>query len=603
MKSRKEKNSPQMGPGQAGESHTDSSVCPQRNMGGDTQLPTIHGLSAAPSARPAATAPTTLAATHAPPNPLTDTLTAATHAPTTTTTTQSVPSTGAWQQSLVRKSITNNPDNDKDNARLSSLGDELRALALQREKIDTRLKDTDLKTPRKDDEPGSSVSISANEVRLLRKKRGKLVARERELNNRMRKIREGSGQRDVYAGVEGGVRDQPLVREGTTQREKRPDAETSGSGQIREGVTQRETPRTAPEPPGSVIQDKTDATPRDRPRPRKRGKRAGLLRRTNMPLSNSSQPQPGPSGLSATKRTRPDDTASPNALQGDPKRVRVQTAQGEQRTYARASKDIPARLAVAICYSPPSRDMTQKEADLLKTELERLIMDADPTEPLPAFRGYPRVAEGTLQMWCEDDRALTWLHQKVPNIKLPDTDLTLTVMRQSDVPTRVRAALFVPRYNGDIAKLQEVLIRQNYWYDIGKWSLYKATAVGGDNHGTYLTLGIPPDEVQKVLERERRISYFLGSIYVRFYPPTQPIDAQAGSTDTEQTGPTTRTDTDPDQDEMARLEEGMAKAAMADATAAPPASPGWNEALLASSPNNPHAMEEEGSTTDGSISP
>ena len=105
--------------------------------------------------------------------------------------------------------------------------------------------------------------------------------------------------------------------------------------------------------------------------------------------------------------------------------------------------------------------MTIDEAEHIKLSLEDLVMDADPSMPLPAFRGCPRVAEGTVQMWCEDDSALTWLTQNIPKIKLPSTKDTLTVVKQSDVPTRVRAALFVPRYNGDIARLQSVLCRQN----------------------------------------------------------------------------------------------------------------------------------------------
>ena len=124
---------------------------------GGTQL-----LFDAPSVRLAALAPMTLAATHAPlattqaatHAPL-DTTMAATHAPTTSS--KGGLPTSAWLQSTVRNSVTNNPDNDKDNAQLSSLSGELRALALQREKIDTRLKDNDPdKTERVDDSDGSA---------------------------------------------------------------------------------------------------------------------------------------------------------------------------------------------------------------------------------------------------------------------------------------------------------------------------------------------------------------------------------------------------------------------------------------------------------------
>ncbi|KAJ8708134.1 hypothetical protein PYW08_010500 [Mythimna loreyi] len=208
----------------------------------------------------------------------------------------------------------------------------------------------------------------------------------------------------------------------------------------------------------------------------------------------------------------------------------------------------------------------------------------------------PQVADGTVQMWCEDENSLTWLTQNTPRIRLPDTDLTLTIMRQSDVPTRVRAALFVPRYKGDVARLQSILTRQNPWYDIGRWSLYKATSVGGDNHGTCLTLGIPADEVDKVLDRERCISYLFRTIYVCFYPRAHPTDE---ITDTTETPNPTPTDTD-----MANLEEEMLEAAMADVKIdAAPTSPGWTTQLLAfSSCDNLRETEDGGELSDGSVS-
>ncbi|KAL4721179.1 hypothetical protein ACJJTC_006562 [Scirpophaga incertulas] len=226
---------------------------------------------------------------------------------------------------------------------------------------------------------------------------------------------------------------QRQVREEETQREKPLDAEASCQGQT--------------------------VTENDPRRQKRRGKRAGQAHReflASNTLPRTSDPQPGPSGLGAMKRSRPDETASPSALQGEPKRVRVQSGQGEQRTYALATKDIPSRLAVAICFTPPAQDMTPYQGERVQAEIET-----------------PDYGERLVHH-------IASLQRHVPGIKLPDTDQVLTVMRQSDIPTRVRAALFVPRYNGDIARLQGILKRQNTWYDIGRWSLYRATSVGGE---------------------------------------------------------------------------------------------------------------------------
>ncbi|KAJ8737606.1 hypothetical protein PYW08_000201 [Mythimna loreyi] len=272
------------------------------------------------------------------------------------------------------------------------------------------------------------------------------------------------------------------------------------------------------------------------------------------------KPRTEPSCSEAGKRDRSDDPAAPSALQLFPKRMRLQAAQEAQKKYKLVTQDIPARFAVTICFPPPSRDLTSDEVTYVKSELDRLILEAEPTKPLPAFCGYPRVIDGTLQMWCEDDNALTWLRQAIPLLRLPNTTRTLTVMRKY-APTRVRASLFVPRYNGDIAWLQSVLIRQNTWYDIERWSLNRAITFAGDKIGTYLTLDIPIDEVYKVLGRERRVSYLLGSIYVRFYSEAQRSDVKTDSKrSTEQTQPEMNTNKDLDIEEMADDDTDIARA-------------------------------------------
>ncbi|KAL4703335.1 hypothetical protein ACJJTC_013101 [Scirpophaga incertulas] len=364
---------PRYPPGKPGNPTPATAVRPHRNLGEDTNL-----FSTAPSARAAAIAPTTPAASIAP----NDTNTAATNAPNTLL--QSAPTMNCWQQLIVEKSRTNNPDNDITNPRQASLSAELRALALQRKSIDARLNDR--QTPGNEGGHGGPDPIPPDEVRRLRKKRGKITARERKLLNRLRDIRAGASQRDAQTDAGAAVRDQRQVREEETQREK---------------------PLTAPEPTAPADRNRADSDGERPRRQKRRGKWAGQTHReflaTNTLPPRTSEPQPGPSGLGAMKTSRPDETASPSALQGEPKRVRVQSSQGEQKTYAQATKDILARLAVAICFTPPAQNMTPNQGERVQAEIERLIMESDSSTTLPAFRGYPRMADGTVHMWCENE--------------------------------------------------------------------------------------------------------------------------------------------------------------------------------------------------------
>lgn len=227
------------------------------------------------------------------------------------------------------------------------------------------------------------------------------------------------------------------------------------------------------------------------------------------------------------KRDRLDDTISPR---GDTKRTRTteRPRVTNDLSYARAAQQ--PNLSVAIALSPRGL-LTGEEADQIKATLTKKIFAAytDPLRPgqtryAPAFRGNSFLNRGVLMMWCEEDRALTWLKAAVEDMSSPRAGTTLKVVRQIDLPDLVKAVLFVPDYTGDVGTLHGMLALQNYWYDMYSWALYHASVRThhfdtGDKTGLYLVLGIPRSEVTKLQERDRRVAYTVGCIYIRYVTP------------------------------------------------------------------------------------
>lgn len=250
-----------------------------------------------------------------------------------------------------------------------------------------------------------------------------------------------------------------------------------------------------------------------------RGKRAGQSAKEKAANRHGQRSSPQPK---LGKRSRPDDTMSPHDDRKRPKpeRPRPHPTAGSVN-YADACKSND--LCVAIM-TEPFRNLTLDEANAIEIAIEEAI-DAELCTPatsrttpgrLPSFRGKAFHSEGVLKVWCEDDFTLEWLRKTAVNIRSPRPETRIVVRRQAEIPKKVKAGMFVPRYKGeDIRTLHERFRMQNPWYDVAAWSLYHVERQE-DKEGVFLVLGIPLSDVEELKKRDRRVSYKVGSVYVRF---------------------------------------------------------------------------------------
>lgn len=270
-----------------------------------------------------------------------------------------------------------------------------------------------------------------------------------------------------------------------------------------------------------------------RRRPRLRGHRGRRTAAQDTTAPEKEQPgAAGGSGVPAsTKRARLDDTQSPR---GDSKRAKTDARPKRAVSYADASK---SHLRVAVITVPP-RDFSGEQAEQLRESIDDAILQCvlTPQSPgaltPPSFRGRPFLLDGVLAMWCEDDNALKWLEQSVKTMKSPIPDTTLAVIKMSDMKKKLRAGLLLHTRVTDAATLHKVLRAQNPWYKVDTWQCYDMT-VDDDKEGNskekvvHLILGIPEDQRQAILDRDRRVAHMTGSGYVRFFSSDEPAPADS----------------------------------------------------------------------------
>ncbi|XP_026744727.1 uncharacterized protein LOC113506067 [Trichoplusia ni] len=227
------------------------------------------------------------------------------------------------------------------------------------------------------------------------------------------------------------------------------------------------------------------------------------------------------------KRARPDDSLTPREKDKRAKFNRSSIGPGAVN-YADALRSND--LCVAVRYDP-HRAITEEQYQLIQEkimeEYDATVFSSDPTVRTPAFRGRTFLSDGVIKMWCEDEFALDWLRRTASRMSSPLPGTKLVVCRQKDIPQRIRGAIYVPDFtDGDVDRLRIRLHKTNAdTYDINSWCLYSAQRTPGCD-GIRLLLGIPTQEAEILKQKERRLRYKLGSVYVKFIDDRDTDDAK-----------------------------------------------------------------------------
>ncbi|XP_073967071.1 uncharacterized protein [Choristoneura fumiferana] len=219
----------------------------------------------------------------------------------------------------------------------------------------------------------------------------------------------------------------------------------------------------------------------------------------------------GPTQATA-KRNRHDDTQSPR---GGSKKPRLE--EGAEASYAEA---VRSELLVAVTAATGEPLTAQASAEIQARLQEQLLEQAVQETGIdwsgdPQFRGKPILANGALKLWCEDHETVEWLTKTIAGFTL-STGTGLMVKRQCDLVRMVRCGVLLPGDQPDIWKVGRALRYQNKWARVDSWLLHKVDRQEGD---TFLIFSAPEDVVQTLIERERRLCYMLGSVYVKFQGP------------------------------------------------------------------------------------
>lgn len=231
----------------------------------------------------------------------------------------------------------------------------------------------------------------------------------------------------------------------------------------------------------------------------------------------------------STKRARLDETFSPR---GEQKRQRTGSHGETPRIdYAEAVK---ADLLVAIT-SATAEHLSPQQSEEIQHQMQNLLIKeamqpGNSQSEGPQFRGKPVLTNGSLRLWCEDKTTLEWLKRSVAAITLSDGQ-KLVVKRPSELPKRVRVGILLPGIHKSPNVVARTLRYQNRWADIDRWLVIKFEEQATE---TFATLSVPETVVGPLMDHGRRLSFMLGSVYVKFEgprgkfgenPPAKPTDS------------------------------------------------------------------------------
>jgi hypothetical protein len=188
--------------------------------------------------------------------------------------------------------------------------------------------------------------------------------------------------------------------------------------------------------------------------------------------------------------------------------------------------------------------LSPAQSEEVKEQLQRLLLKeamqpGNSQSEGPQFRGKPTFSNGSLKLWCEDKGTMAWLNNNVSAITLSGGQ-KLVVKRESELPKRVRCGILLPGLHDTTTEIGHMLRYQNKWAEIDRWLLYGLKKQATD---TFAKVSIPETVVGPLMNRGRRLSFMLGSVYVKFegtrgkfveHPPAAaPVSTDAGSTSTE----------------------------------------------------------------------
>lgn len=213
----------------------------------------------------------------------------------------------------------------------------------------------------------------------------------------------------------------------------------------------------------------------------------------------------------STKRARLDETISPRGE--SKKRKTGPPGETPRIDYAEAVK---ADLLVAVT-TATAEHLSPQQSEEVQHQMQRLLVKeamqpGSSQSEGPQFRGKPVLTNGSLKLWCEDKATLEWLKRSVATITLSDGQ-GLVVKRPSELPRRVRIGILLPGIHENPQEVAHTLRYQNKWADIDRWLLHKFDKQATE---TFATLSIPETVVGPLMDRGRRLSFMLGSVYVKF---------------------------------------------------------------------------------------
>lgn len=175
-------------------------------------------------------------------------------------------------------------------------------------------------------------------------------------------------------------------------------------------------------------------------------------------------------------------------------------------------------LSIAVTLEPfryITEEQVKQVADALANQIQKAILKND--EYVPAFQHKPVRNLGYLPLTCQSAYDLLWLHETIAKIPSPIPNSKLTIKPPRSIPQFIKIGIFLPNFSGTVEELQNLLKKQNHWYDMDSWMLINSHKQGDDPAGYHLTYCVPENQAHIINNRHRRMAYSLGTVFINIY--------------------------------------------------------------------------------------
>lgn len=154
--------------------------------------------------------------------------------------------------------------------------------------------------------------------------------------------------------------------------------------------------------------------------------------------------------------------------------------------------------------------LAAKIEQFLLDKIDIIALSKAKNKPRPVFSGRPRYQKGSFRLVCADEDTVQWVTNTVTTFENPDP---LIVFHPNERSRNWSVGILLPTLETDFMLVMKRLQLANPWANTQEWL---PSVLRPQGSGTLLRCSVYEENVAAIVARNRKMSYRLGTVYVKF---------------------------------------------------------------------------------------